>query len=100
MKWLYLTLGLVIVILQARLLSSDGGVGELFTLQSRLAELEQQLGQQQQLNQQLKQQVNALHNQPSALETLARQNLGMIAKDEVFVEVIELAPMSSDNSSL
>ncbi|WP_373017122.1 septum formation initiator family protein [Thiomicrorhabdus sp.] len=89
MKRLYLVLGLIIVILLARLLSSNGGIGELFSLQNQLTQLENQLAEQQRLNAELSQQVKDLQTQNSAVETLARQTLGMIAKDEVFIEVIE-----------
>lgn len=92
MKILFIVLGVLIFIFQARLLSSEGGIGELFALQNKLDTLQSELSEQQQQNAQLKQQVQDLQTRDSAVETLARQTLGMIGKDEVFIEVIELKP--------
>ena len=90
MKKLYLALAILIVILQARLLSSDGGLGELFLLQEQLKTLEHSLEEQRLLNAELATQVKTLQEDPSSIETLARQTLGMVKKDEVFIKVIEL----------
>lgn len=90
MKTLYLALAILIVILQARLLSSEGGLGELFSLQEQLKTLESSLEEQRLLNSELATQVKALQENPSSIETLARQTLGMVKKDEVFIKVIEL----------
>ena len=95
MKKLYISLALIILILQARLLSSEGGVSELFALQKQLNQLEVELTEQQALNEALAHEVKVLQMQDEAIETIARQTLGMVAKDEVFVEVIELPAESS-----
>ncbi|BCN93415.1 hypothetical protein THMIRHAM_12000 [Thiomicrorhabdus immobilis] len=97
MKKLYLALAVLIVILQARLLSSEGGLGELFSLQEQLKTLETSLEEQRLVNARLAEEIKSLQTNPSAIETLARQNLGMVKKDEVFVQVIEL---KSEESSL
>ncbi|QCU90169.1 FtsB family cell division protein [Thiomicrorhabdus sediminis] len=90
MKKIYLALALLIVVLQARLLSSDGGLSELFTLQNQLTELESSLTEQRLQNAKLAEEVHELQNNPQAIETIARQTLGMVKKDEVFVNVITL----------
>ncbi|MEA3404489.1 MAG: septum formation initiator family protein [Pseudomonadota bacterium] len=90
MKLLYISLALIILVLQARLLSSEGGVSELFALQKQLSQLEIELAEQQELNKQLSIEVNLLQSDDKAIETIARQTLGMVGKNEVFVEVIEL----------
>jgi len=95
MKILYVSLALIILILQARLLSSEGGVSELFALQKQLNQLEVELAEQQMLNAQLAQEVKVLQTQDEAIETIARQTLGMVAKGEVFVEVIELPAVAT-----
>lgn len=92
MKKLYLALAILIVILQARLLSSDGGLGELFSLQEQLKTLETSLEDQKMINAQLEEEVRSLQLNPESIETLARQSLGMVKKDEVFIKVIELRP--------
>lgn len=96
MKKLYLALAILIVILQARLLSSDGGLGELFALQEQLKILETSLEEQRVINAELAEEVKSLQSNPVAIETLARQTLGMVKKDEVFIKVIELQPDQVD----
>ncbi|MDX1353037.1 MAG: septum formation initiator family protein [Thiomicrorhabdus sp.] len=98
MKKLYLALAILIVILQARLLSSDGGLGELFSLQEQLKTLEKSLEEQRLINAKLAEEVKSLQTDPKSIETLARQNLGMVKKDEVFIKVIELQPTAQSES--
>lgn len=97
MKKIYLAFAVLIVILQARLLSSDGGIGELFLLQNQLTSLEASLSEQRLVNAELAQEVKSLQTNPEAIETIARQTLGMVKKDEVFVNVIEL---TADNTGV
>lgn len=92
MKKLYLALAVLIVILQVRLLSSDGGMGELFALKEQLNGLEKSLEEQRLINAKLAQEVKNLQSNPVAIETIARQTLGMVKQDEVFIKVIELKP--------
>ena len=92
MKKLYLAFAILIVILQVRLLSSHGGLGELFSLQEQLKTLENSLEEQRLINAKLAEEVKSLQSNPKSIETLARQNLGMVKKDEVFIKVIELKP--------
>jgi len=93
-KKLYLAFAILIVILQVRLLSSHGGLGELFSLQDQLKTLEKSLEEQRLINAKLAEEVKSLQSNPKSIETLARQNLGMVKKDEVFIKVIELKPDS------
>lgn len=97
MNKIYLALFVIIIILQARLLSSDGGLGELFSLQEQLKELETSLEEQRLANVKLAQQVHDLQENTHAVETIARQALGMVKSDEVFIKVIELKNLPSDD---
>ena len=90
MKKIYLGLAFLILILQARLLSSEGGLGELFLLQEQLKKLETSLEEQRVINSKLAQQVEDLQKDTISIETIARQTLGMVKQDEVFIKVIEL----------
>lgn len=90
MKTIYIVLAIVILILQIRLLSSDGGVGEYFTLQKQLDTLQTQIDDLEARNAILKQEVQSLQSNTDAIETIAREKLGMIGQDEVFIKVIEL----------
>ena len=96
MKLLYISLALIILVLLARLLSSEGGVSELFALQKQLNQLEVELKAQQSLNKELAEAVNVLQADDKAIETIARQTLGMVGKDEVFIEVIELPTQATE----
>ncbi|WP_319557587.1 septum formation initiator family protein [Thiomicrorhabdus sp.] len=92
MKTLFVALALILFVIEARLLSSSGGVGELVSLNEQLKKLEASLEEQRLVNARLKTEVEALQNNDDAIETIARQTLGMVKKDEVFVQVIELQP--------
>lgn len=90
MKLLSILLSGLILLLLFRLLSSDGGLGEYFELKQQLTQLEadnQSLAEQNEL---LSQEVWDLQNHTTAIETIARQKLGMIKQNEVFIQVIEL----------
>lgn len=90
MKTILIVLGVIILVLQVRLLSSDGGVGELVSLQKKLADLQVEIDSLEQDNALLKKEVQDLQSNTKAIETIARQKLGMIKENEVFIKVIEL----------
>jgi cell division protein FtsB len=90
-KWM-IVFGVIIALLLFKLLSSDGGLAEYAHLKQQLQQLEAENQAQRKLNEQLKQRVHALQTDPKAIETLARQKLGMIGKDEVFIQIIEPSP--------
>lgn len=99
MKAIYIVLAVVILVLQIRLLSSDGGVGELLSLKTKLDELHVKVDVLENNNALLRKEVQDLQSSTEAIETIARQKLGMIAKDEAFVKVIEL-PKNTHSSTL
>jgi len=94
-KGLLIVLGLIILVLQIRLLSSDGGVGEYLYLQDRLDLIQEEVAQQEIVNELLRQEVKDLQSGTDAIETIARKKLGMIGENEVFIQVIE-APVSQE----
>ncbi len=100
MKTIYLALLVLILVLQARLLSSNGGLGELFSLQEQLRQLEGSLEEQRLLNAKLAQQVKDLQNNNASIETIARQTLGMVKQDEVFIKVIELQAVDENTPQI
>lgn len=99
LKALYFVLGAIILILLFRLLSSDGGISDYFSLQKKLETLESQVQALQTRNEDLKHKVYVLQTQTNSVETIARQKLGMIGKDEVFIKVIELPSQSHSTQS-
>jgi cell division protein FtsB len=76
----------------ARLLSSHGGLGEYLALDARLSDLTEKIQLKTTENQLLKQEVHDLQSGTLAIETMARQQLGMIGPDEVFIKLLELKP--------
>jgi cell division protein FtsB len=88
MKWLIAILAVVFLLLQYRLWLSPDGVREVMQLR---AAGERQLAQNQQLeerNRQLSAEVRDLKNGFVALEERARSDLGMVAANETFYQVI------------
>ncbi|WP_459818201.1 FtsB family cell division protein [Galenea microaerophila] len=79
----------IIFLLLLKLFSSEGGLAEYWKVSAELEALKAKNHQQAELNQQLKQKVYALQHNPEAIETLARQKLGMIGENEIFIQVIE-----------
>lgn len=98
MKAILIALALVTLVLLVRLLSSDGGIGEYLSLQTRLEKLQEEVDQQIAVNQLLRNEVEDLQSGTEAIETIARQKLGMIAQDEVFIQVIEVPVIPSQSS--
>lgn len=94
----YLLIFLSVVFL-LRLLSSDGGFSDYLQAKQQLNEIDRTLAEQQQQNSLLKQEVNELQTSDEGIESIARQVLGMVKPNEVFIEVIPLAPITIQNNS-
>ena len=97
MKWLAIALFVVVVLLQYRIWLSDNGVRELNRLQSAVAAQtadNEQLGER---NRQLAAEVRDLKNGMAALEERARSDLGMIASNETFYQVVPPRPVAQSN---
>ncbi len=90
MKSVFIVLGVIVLLLAMRLLSSHGGIVEYFSLQTKLEALQAENQQLMQSNASLKKEVLDLQSSTDSIEAIAREKLGMVAKDEVFVKVIKL----------
>ena len=78
----------LIIILQYNVWYGDNGKQKINSLQ---VTIDQQQKQNQRLdlqNQELKREIHLLRNNPELLEEKAREQLGLIKKDEVFYRVI------------
>jgi cell division protein FtsB len=99
MKWLALALFLAIVLLQGRLWLSEDGVQEMWRLEraveAQRAENEQLLER----NRQLAAEVRDLKKGVAALEERARSDLGMIARNETFYQVVQPRPSATVDPS-
>jgi cell division protein FtsB len=88
MKWLAIALGVVIAILQYRLWLSDSGVRELARMQGAVTQQRAQNSALVERNRQLAAEVRDLKTGMAALEERARSELGMIASNETYYQVV------------
>ena len=88
MKWLAAALAVVLVLLQYRIWVSDSGVRKVERLQQAVAAQEAEDAQLAERNRQLAAEVRDLKTGMAALEERARSDLGMIARNETFYQVV------------
>jgi cell division protein FtsB len=88
MKWLAAALTVAIVLLQYRVWFSEDGVRQLARLQQAVAAQRAENGQLEERNRQLAAEVRDLKTGLDALEERARSDLGMIARNETFYQVV------------
>lgn len=80
---------LLLLILQYRLWFQAGGMQELFALRKTLAVQTQKLDEVKAKNEALLFQIKRLQNSEDASEYRARNELGMIKKNETFYQIIK-----------
>ncbi len=95
MRWLVLTLVVLLGVLQIRLWVGDGSLAELHALRGLIAETEAELAWMQARNSALAAEVEDLKTGLDAIEERARSELGMIQSGEVFLQVVE-TPLSQE----
>src|SRR5262249_10377498 len=88
MKWLSAALLVVVVLLQYRIWLSEDGLRELRRLEGSVATQRAGNDQLTERNRQLAAEVRDLKNGMQALEERARSELGMIASNETFYQVV------------
>src|ERR1700736_4496482 len=88
MKWLAAALLVVVVLLQYRIWLSEDGVRELRRLETAVATQRTENDQLGERNRQLAAEVRDLKSSFGALEERARSDLGMIANNETFYQVV------------
>jgi cell division protein FtsB len=99
MKWLGAALVVVVVLLQYRIWLSEDGVRELDRLQSAVAMQRTENDQLAERNRQLAAEVRDLKNGMQALEERARSDLGMVAGNETFYQVVPPRPVATTPSN-
>src|SRR5437868_6484268 len=98
MKWLAVSLALVILFLQYRVWLSEDGVRELDRLRRAVATQRAENEQLADRNRQLAAEVRDLKTGLDALEERARSDLGMIARNETFYQVVPARPADPHRS--
>jgi cell division protein FtsB len=96
MKWLLAALIIVLLLLQHRLWMSADGVRELARLETAVARQQADNMQLSERNKQLAAEVRDLKSGVTALEERARSDLGMIASNETFYQVVPRTPVSAE----
>ncbi|HXB19658.1 MAG TPA: cell division protein FtsB [Steroidobacteraceae bacterium] len=92
MKWLAAALALVLILLQYRIWVSDNGVRQVEHLRQAVAAQQAEDTQLAERNRQLAAEVRDLKTGMDALEERARSDLGMIARNETFYQVVPARP--------
>ena len=88
MKWLASALLIVVVLLQYRIWLSDDGVRDVHRLETAVATQRTENDRLTERNRQLAAEVRDLKSGMGALEERARSDLGMIAGNETFYQVV------------
>ena len=95
MKWFAAALLIALLMLQYRLWLSNNGVREVLRMKAAVAAQQQQNAALAERNQQLAAEVHDLKQGYAALEERARADLGMIAGNETFYQVVPRVPAAS-----
>ncbi|WP_246116561.1 cell division protein FtsB [Cobetia crustatorum] len=91
LKWINISLLLLLVLLQYRLWWGENGITELFDIRARVQQLSKEDAVLDNRNQRLGAEVVDLKNGLAAIEERSRNDLGMVRKDEQFLWVPNVA---------
>jgi cell division protein FtsB len=92
MKWLAAALLTALLLLQYRLWLSGDGVREVWRLRAAVAAQQSENARLSERNRQLSAEVHDLKQGYAALEERARSDLGMVAANETFFQVVPKKP--------
>lgn len=98
MKWLAAALAVAVLLLQYRVWFSEDGVREVARLKQAVARQQTENGQLGDRNRQLAAEVRDLKTGMDALEERARSDLGMIARNETFYQVVPVRPTQAGSA--
>jgi cell division protein FtsB len=98
MKWLAAALAVAVLLLQYRVWFSEDGVHDVARLQQAVAAQRSENDQLAERNRQLAAEVRDLKTGMDALEERARSDLGMIAHNETFYQVVPPRPANATHA--
>lgn len=98
LKWLALVLIALLIALQVKLWTGDGGMRDLHAIRARVAEQQAANVKLKQRNDALQADVDDLKHGQDAVEARARSQLGLIKPGEVFYQVVT-APGSAASTA-
>jgi len=96
MKWLWVVLLVLLLVLQWRLWIGEGSLAELWQLRQKIEQQEQENAELNSRNEALEAEVKDLKKGLEAIEERARRELGMIKEDETFYQLIQ-PPIKQDS---
>lgn len=91
MKWLFLTLTILFLGLQYRLWVGEGSLAHVVRLQSEIEAQEVENNRLRERNRVIEAEVRGLKSGIDAVETMAREDLGMIKPGETFFMIVDPA---------
>jgi cell division protein FtsB len=99
MKWLAAALAVAVILLQYRVWLSPDGVREVARLREAVAAQRGENDRLDERNRQLAAEVRDLKTGMDAIEERARSDLGMIARNETFYQVVPPRPAETTSHS-
>jgi cell division protein FtsB len=99
MKWLAAALAVALILLQYRVWMSGDGIREVARLRQAVAAQRIENEQLADRNRQLAAEVRDLKTGMDALEERARSDLGMVARNETFYQVVPARPGDANHAS-
>jgi len=99
MKWLAAALAVTVILLQYRVWLSADGVREVARLHQAVAAQRSENDRLEERNRQLAAEVRDLKTGMDAIEERARSDLGMIARNETFYQVVPARPAETTSHS-
>jgi cell division protein FtsB len=89
LRWIALILVIVLIALQVRLWTGQGGLRDVWRLEQRVAEQKAENAQLKKRNETLSAEVEDLKHGEEAVEERARAELGLLKPGETFYQVVE-----------
>jgi cell division protein FtsB len=99
LRYVALILLILLLALQLKLWTGDGGMREVWRLQQRLDEQKKENAKLKQRNEALSAEVQDLKTGKEAIEDRARSELGLIKPGEVFYQIVEPQPGEKKNDN-
>ena len=89
LRWVALVLIIILIALQVRLWTGQGGLRDVWRLQQRVAQQKTENAQLKKRNETLSAEVEDLKHGEEAIEERARSELGLLKPGETFYQVVE-----------
>jgi cell division protein FtsB len=89
LRWIALILVILLIALQVRLWTGQGGLRDVWRLQQRVTEQKAENAQLKKRNETLSAEVEDLKHGEEAVEERARSELGLLKPGETFYQVVE-----------